>query len=422
MKLIKKLMPVILVCIMVVSVIACGGIDKDDKDKEIEKLDIETPVTINVWYDNKDYERYLNTISESVKSANKLVTVNPVYIDTQDMIDTIYTETVRNDNGPDVYLMSSEVCDKAYLLGLMLENDSYGDIYNEQVYGNAAIKACSYKGRLYGYPVSFEMPVMVYNKQYAKPIDSYEKLKQLSDSHTVTESNQNISRVFDFDASDMLLNYPYIGRYMDIGGDEAEDAAVFRINEQYFKQAVKEYSVLKTAFGIDRSESTKDVCIDEFTQNKLMYTIVNTEDLKKIDDSGVSYGIIPVPYLSEGLESVPMSVTTMAVVNPYTSNISVAKAVARAISYDYAEDIQSLSSHVSARADMTKKGKKADNTDYNTLHDIYSDSIVKAKYIGVQNIYTRYEILLHQVWDGRNVDEAYNEFYKSVESYMTYSK
>ena len=146
---------------------------------------------------------------------------------------------------------------------------------------------------------------------------------------------------------------------------------------------------------------------------------VNTSDLKKIDDSGVTYGIIPVPYLSEGLESVPMSITTLAVVNPYTSDISVAKTVARAISYDYAADMQVLSGHVSARADLIKKGRKADNTDYNMLHDIYSDSIVKAKYVGVQNIYTRYEILIHQIWDGKSIDDAYNEFHKGVESFLT---
>jgi|GEM_PF-37967 len=198
-----------------------------------------------------------------------------------------------------------------------------------------------------------------------------------------------------------------------------ENADIFTIDELKFKRALKEYASLKNTFGIDRNESTHDSCLDEFTQNKLLYTIVNTSDLKKIDDSGVTYGIIPVPYLSEGLESVPMSITTLAVVNPYTSDISVAKTVARAISYDYAADMQALSGHVSARADLIKKGRKADNTDYNMLHDIYSDSIVKAKYVGVQNIYTRYEILIHQIWDGKSIDDAYNEFHKGVESFLT---
>lgn len=44
------------------------------------------------------------------------------------------------------------------------------------------------------------------------------------------------------------------------------------------------------------------------------------------------------------------------------------------------------------------------------MHDIYSDSVVKAKYIGVGEVYMRYEIMLHQVYDGTNVDEAYNSF------------
>ena len=416
MKIIKRLISVTMVCVMLISVTACSVTDRDE---EARKLDIETPVTINVWYDNKDYERYLNTVASGLKVANNLITVNPVYIEAQDIIDTLYTETVRNNNAPDVYLMSAENSDKAYLLGLMLENDSYGDIYNENIYGKAAIKSASYKGKLYGYPVSFDMPVMVYNKKYASSVDSYYEIKQISDNYQVTEENQNIKKVFDFDASDMLINYPYVGRYMNIGGDVSENADIFTIDELNFKRALKEYASLKNTFGIDRNESTHDSCLDEFTQNKLLYTIVNTSDLKKIDDSGVSYGIIPVPYLSEGLESVPMSITTLAVVNPYTSDISVAKTVARAISYDYAADMQALSGHVSARADLIKKGRKADNTDYNMLHDIYSDSIVKAKYVGVQNIYTRYEILIHQIWDGKSVDDAYNEFHKGVESFLT---
>lgn len=419
MKLIKKLVSVLVVCTTVFSFAACGS---GDKDKVARELDIETPVTVNVWYDNRDYESYLNTVASGMKEANSLVTVNPVYVESEEIIDTIYNETVRNDNAPDVYFMSSENCDKAYLLGLMLENNSYSDIYNEQIYGNAAIKACSYKGKLYGYPVSFDMPVMVYNKKYAQSVDTFAQIKDISDNYKVTGDNANVSRVFNFNPSSMLLNYCYVGRYMNIGGNDAEDASIFDIDELKFKQAVKEYAALKDAFGIDRSEVSTKECISEFTQDKLLYTIVNVSDLQEINDSGVDYGIIPVPSLSDSLESVPMSVTTMVIVNPYTDTLGVSQAVARTISYDYAEELQKLSGHISARADLLDKSKNADNTDYEMLHNIYSNSIVKAKYVGIQNIYTQYEILLHKVWDGTNIDEAYNEFYKSVENYRTASK
>lgn len=69
---------------------------------------------------------------------------------------------------------------------------------------------------------------------------------------------------------------------MNIGGDVSENADIFTIDELNFKRALKEYASLKNTFGIDRNESTHDSCLDEFTQNKLLYTIVNTSDLKRL--------------------------------------------------------------------------------------------------------------------------------------------
>ena len=349
MKVIKKLVSVLMAGVLTLSVMACSG---TDKNKTARELDIETPVTVNVWYDNKDYDSYLENVAKEFKEANNLVTVNPVYVESSDFVDTIYNETVRNDNVPDVYLMSSENCNKAYLLGLMLENDSYKDVYNDKVYGQAALIASSYNEKLYGYPVTFNMPVMVYNSKLAGAVDKFDEIKEYNDNYEVTEDNKSVQRIFNFDASSMFLNYTFTGRYVNIGGNNAEDSGAFAIDD---------------------------------------------------------------------LESKAMSVTTMAIVNPYTSNIAVSKAVARAISYDYAEDLESLSGHMSARADISYKSK-TQQSNYNTLHTIYANSIVKAKYVGVGNIYTKYEIMLHQLWDGVDFNSAYNEFYKEISNYMTLSR
>ena len=107
-----------------------------------------------------------------------------------------------------------------------------------------------------------------------------------------------------------------------------------------------------------------------------------------------------------------MSVTTMAVVNPYTKNVDASKAVARAISYDYADYMESTAKKSCARADIKVK-RNVEN--YKAMHDIYSDSVVKAKYIGVGEVYMRYEIMLHQVYDGGNVDTAYSTFATTIE-------
>lgn len=92
MKVIKKLVSVLMAGVLTLSVMACSG---TDKNKTARELDIETPVTVNVWYDNKDYDSYLENVAKEFKEANNLVTVNPVYVESSDFVDTIYNETVR---------------------------------------------------------------------------------------------------------------------------------------------------------------------------------------------------------------------------------------------------------------------------------------------------------------------------------------
>lgn len=413
MKQAKKLISVLLTVVITFSATACG---KYDRNKVARELDIETPVTVNVWYNDKRYEPYLDNVSKEFNVANNLVTINPVYYESDNFIETIYDETVKNDNAPDIYITSSENCEKAYLMGLMLENDAYKNIYTNDIYGKAAITSCSYDGKLYGYPVSFKMPVMVYNKKYAKEASSFKEIEDINNNYEVTEENAEVTMVYTFNPSDMLLNYPYVGKYINIGGSTAEDSSIVTIDENKVKSAVTAFSKLRDVYGIDSSVMTEDKCIELFSQNKLLYTIVSSDRLYELSSSGVDYGIIPVPSLEEGLESRAMSVTTMAVVNPYTSNIAVSKAVARAISYDYVDELKDTAGLSCSRANCANI---IGIENYRALHDIYNDSIVKAKFVGVSNIYMRYEILIHQVWDGTDIDTAMETFNKEVSGFLT---
>ena len=78
-----------------------------------------------------------------------------------------------------------------------------------------------------------------------------------------------------------------------------------------------------------------------FSTGNLLYTILDADSISKIDLSEIDYGICKYPSMGNDVESKAMSVTTMAVVNPYTKNVDASKAVARAISYDYAGYMES---------------------------------------------------------------------------------
>lgn len=401
----RRFISMMLIVTMLTVFAGCGN--KDDRTQAARTLNLDGPITVNVWFNNSDYEPYLEFVAKQFKQANELVTINPVYVEADSYINYIYDESVRNDNACDLYFLTSEEIEKAYLMGLMSENDMYPQVYNEDVFGKAAMTACSYNGKLYGYPVSFNTSFLVYNKKYAEPVEIIDQIRQISDNYQVTDENQDVSMVFQWAPGSMFLNYPACGKYINIGGNNSEDSSSVSVDGDSIKKVLSKYAELNSAFGTDRNNTSLETCVDLFSTGNLLYTILDADSISKIDLSEIDYGICKYPSMGNDVESKAMSVTTMAVVNPYTKNVDASKAVARAISYDYADYMESTAKKSCARADIKVK-RNVEN--YKAMHDIYSDSVVKAKYIGVGEVYMRYEIMLHQVYDGTNVDEAYNSF------------
>lgn len=98
-------------------------------------------------------------------------------------------------------------------------------------------------------------------------------------------------------------------------------------------------------------------------------------------------------------------------VNPYSENTDTAKAVAQAISYDYADLLEKDTGYISARTDVADKNKKVL---YQPLYGVYAKSDSYAKYIGADEFYVRYSILLHNIWKGEDLNESVDAFIKAV--------
>ncbi|MDO5403170.1 MAG: extracellular solute-binding protein [Eubacteriales bacterium] len=410
MRYIKRTTAVFLVFAMVIT---CSGCSFGKPGQAAKNLKVDKETTITVWYNDENYKKYLELAALEFHSANELVTINPVYISSEDYLEAIYNESVRNGNAPDVFLMSSDYVEKAYLMGLMLENDSFEDIKIDKAYGKAAVTACSYKNKLYGYPVTFNAAFMVYNTKYTSAVDTFTQLTEYSNNYKVTEENAEIEMVTTWDVSSMFLNYPFAGSYIVHGGSDSEEARGVTLDDGNIKLAMSEFAKLKEAYGIDRMAVDQNQCVEMFAAGRLLYTIIDANHLSVIDQSDVEYDVCKIPALTDSLKSQTMSTTTMAVVNPYSSQTTAAKAAARALSYDYAIEIEETSGYMCARGDYKKSKNKAANEN---LHKLYDESVVKAKYTGIGDLYMRYEIMLHQIWDGADVETSYNVFKANVES------
>ena len=50
------------------------------------------------------------------------------------------------------------------------------------------------------------------------------------------------------------------------------------------------------------------------------------------------------------------------------------------------------------------------------LYDIYASSDVKAKFMGSAYFYTKYDIMIHQVWDGEDFKTTIDSFVNEIQN------
>ena len=133
--------------------------------------------TVNLWYtddaltdylSSKALEFYENTdirvVVRLVSGLEYLEAVNAASLD--DGIDT-----------PDLYILSNDSLEKAYLAGLATQLPDTAPVYEEQLFPQSARDAVQYNGKYVACPMYFETSALLYNKTYLQQIaDEAEQL------------------------------------------------------------------------------------------------------------------------------------------------------------------------------------------------------------------------------------------------------
>ena len=74
----RRFISMMLIVTMLTVFAGCGN--KDDRTQAARTLNLDGPITVNVWFNNSDYEPYLEFVAKQFKQANELVTINPVSV------------------------------------------------------------------------------------------------------------------------------------------------------------------------------------------------------------------------------------------------------------------------------------------------------------------------------------------------------
>lgn len=418
--------------------------------------------TIYCWYSDESLSGYINAAAVSFGEQNK-VRVIPVLTSDSEYLEVINQETLHSDQIPDIYLLSSDSLEKAYLAGLASKVPDTEKICDTDHFSQAALAAVTYNDKIIGYPVYFDTSALVYNEDYLKTWATQQAEKELSGSSdndepvgegeeiieedslpedqtteqaTVDEAAVNalaeqyfakalpstvddllnIADTFDapegvegvmkWDVNDIFYNYWIVGNYMIVGGDPGDDRNDININNPETIQCLEVYKALNQFFFIESDTVTYDSVIQDFIDGKTMFTIGTTDVVKRLEDAKAdgsltfNYGIARMPDVSAELQSRSLSVTGAAVINGYSEHKELADRFAAYLTEGYSDGLYERSGKMPA---SLHAAENADNGALTVFADEYADSVSLPKMLETGNFWMQLEVLFSKVWNGEDV-------------------
>ncbi len=147
------------------AVAAIGLSGKTASQEQEETIFSKSKDTIYFWYTDEALTDYLGSAAVAY-GENHDVRVIPVLTSGLEYLEEINKASIQSENPPDLYIISNDSLEKAFLAGLAspLEEEGWSEIKEE--YPDAARLAVTYKNKTVGYPFYFETSSLLYNRTY----------------------------------------------------------------------------------------------------------------------------------------------------------------------------------------------------------------------------------------------------------------
>ncbi len=414
--------------------------------------------TIYFWYSDEELTNFVNSAAVSFGERED-VRVIPVLASDSEYLEEINYVSLHGEQLPDVYLVSHDSLEKAYLAGLATEITDDGGVCNEENFPEAALLAVTYEGKKVAYPLSFETSALLYNETYLAewaaqiaqkellsageeeeqpredsqgiPVDEallaektaqyYEKaipdtlddILNIADTFDVPEG---VEGILEWDVSDIFYNYWIVGNYMKVGGNTGDDIGQLNIANQETIQCLEIYKALNQFFSIESDTVDYESVLQDFVDGKIVFTIATTDSAAKLQEAKESgqltfeYGFATMPDVSGELESRSMSVTNGVAVNGYSEHRELANRFAQYLVSDCADSLYEMSGKASAKLQTRESGA------LQIFKAEYAASVPLPKMLETGNFWLQLERLFASVWNGADVTTLVQELAEQIAS------
>ncbi len=465
MKIRKRVTSVVLCTCLVIGAMIIGA-----SHKEVEVPEVFIGDSVVVWYTDESMTDYISAMAVSFHEKYDIRVIPQLHTGLE-YTESIYDASVTDGEAiPDLFIISNEALEKAYLTGIADVITDPKQLVTEGYFPKTALDAVTYEGKLVGYPYYFETSVLLYNKSYIHEMAKNQLLASTTDEDAenggeivITEGEDGqsspalkeediteelieetiaglipktfdgllsfaneydapaaVEGVFKWDVADIFYNYFFAGNYLNVGGpcgDNTEDVDIYNIDTI---KAMQVYQNLNQFFSFEADDVKYASVIQEFMEGKMVFTTATSDIIKKLEaakEEGTftfEYGLVPIPALTEELDTRNISVTNTIVVNGFSDSKEDAN---RFATYLVGEEIASLYGKTgkipAASAEACKDARTA------VFYQEYEKSIPVPKMMETSNLWVQMEVTFAEVWNGANVSKSLQELSELIMSQIT---
>lgn len=384
--------------------------------------------TITLWYTDENLTDYLLSKAVAFNEAND-VRVNVELVSGLEYLEAINQASIHDEfDTPDLFVITNDSLEKAYLAGLASEVIDSSLIDNDELFSKTARDAVSYKGKYVGYPFYFETAALVYNETYIKQIANeaelpgYQSLIPNSIVDILTFADEysapeNVEYFFKWDVSDIFYNYFFIGNYISVGGPAGDSEDEIDIYNPDAIASLKVYQEMNQFFSIDTKGTNYASVLQEFMDGKTLYTIATSDCLSIFEKNEVpfEYGVATLPAINNELQTKGMSVTNALVVNGFSLHKETANAF---ISFLYEQDRESQLYSVAGKIPAWQQNDYLDD-DIKNFYDNYLITTPIPKMVKTSNFWIELEACFAKVWEGADANQEIKSISENIKAQLT---
>ena len=254
-------------------------------------------ISLTVWESTLGPDEFIKQAGEAYTEKNPDVEIEYVNVELGDSSGQIALDGPAG-VGPDLFAAPHDKLGELINGGHILETVKADEV--KAMVLSSTSSALTYNGKMYGYPVSAETYALFYNKAL---IDEKDVPKTWDDLKTFAQNFDEAEKhpfLMDVGNGYYTIIFTTAGGENLLFGPDGTDVENTNINNKIAVEGMGVFQGLREVIDVPAADLTTAYADGAFAAGNLALYITGPWNIKNFSDSGVEFGVKPLPALTEG--------------------------------------------------------------------------------------------------------------------------